>query len=134
MDRLDCVSNLLKIYQNGSLFVWTPKTYNPIFGCHCILLEWYKNHLIFIYQEKHDIYICSILEKEVKYFNFHGEEIERKYDMISYETYMNKSSEKVKLIRIPELVELEPIDKAEAEQRGLLPNGLNRAGNFLGLK
>jgi hypothetical protein len=33
-----------------------------------------------------------------------------------------------------ELVELESIDKAEAERVGLVPQGLNRPGNFLGNK
>jgi hypothetical protein len=90
--------------------------------------------LIFIYQEKHDIYICSIKNKIVNHFNYHGEEIERKDDIISYDTYMNKLHNKVRLIRIPELEELNPIDKSEAERIGLTPMGLNREGNFLATK
>src|SRR5690242_10407974 len=38
--------HLVKIYENGISFSWVPKTYNPIFGCFCLLLEWYKEHLI----------------------------------------------------------------------------------------
>jgi hypothetical protein len=125
---------LLKMYDGDSLFSWTPETYNPIFGCLCILLEWYKGALIFIYQEKHDIYICSITGGHVKYFNFHGAEIERKGDLISYETFTNQLKDKVRLIRIPDLAELEPIDKKDAEKLGLLPEGLNRPGNFLGIQ
>jgi hypothetical protein len=125
--------HLLTVYENETVFNWMPKTYNPVFGCYCLLIEWYKQHLIFIYQEKHDIYVCSIKNGNVNFFNFHGEEIERKGDLISYETYMNKS-DKVRLLKIPELVELEPIDKLEAEKLGIVPIGLNRPGNFLGNK
>jgi hypothetical protein len=92
--------HLLTIYDGDTFFTWTPKTYNPIFGCYCILIEWFKDHLIFIYQEKHEIYICSVKDGKVNYFNFKGEEIERKGEVISYETYSSKS-EKVKLIKIP---------------------------------
>ncbi|WP_305952690.1 hypothetical protein [Emticicia oligotrophica] len=123
----------LIIYENNSFFTWTPKTYNPIFGCFCLLLEWYKNHLIFIYQEKHDIYICSVQNKNVKYFNFNGEEIERSNDLISYETYSNKS-DLVKIIQIPELVSLPSLNRKEAEKLSLIPTGLNRPGNFLSRK
>ncbi|HTL82302.1 MAG TPA: hypothetical protein VL651_11380 [Bacteroidia bacterium] len=125
---------LLNIYENGNLFSWIPITYNPIFGCMCYLLEWYKDHLLFIYREKHDIYICSVKDQNVKHFNFHGEEIERKGDLISYETYQNKLADKVRLIRIPELIESDSIAKTEAEKLGLLPKGLNRPGRFLGYK
>lgn len=127
-------NHILKIYDKDITFTWTPITYDPAFGCLCLLLEWYKEHLIFIYQEKHNIYICSTKENEVKHFHFHGEEIERKKNLISYDTYMNKSNDRVRLIQIPELIELEPIDKSEAEKLGLLPKDLNRSGNFLGFK
>jgi hypothetical protein len=126
--------HLLKVYENNDVFTWTPITYNPIFGCTCLLLEWYKNHVIFIYQEKHGIYICSIANKIVKHFYFHGEEIERKGDLISYETYMGRQPNKIRLIKIPELTEPEPIDRMEAEKLGLVPEGLNRPGNFLAFK
>src|SRR5688572_8535837 len=33
--------HLLKIYGNGFSFDWIPQTHNPIFGCYCLLLEWY---------------------------------------------------------------------------------------------
>ncbi|MFB6454971.1 hypothetical protein ACE38W_06840 [Chitinophaga sp. Hz27] len=125
---------LVKIYENDSSFSWEAVTYNPFFGCYCILLEWYKDHLIFIYQEKHDIYICAIKNHHVNYFNYHGEDIERNGNVIAYDTYTGKNPEIVRLIQIPELIELAPITAAEAEERGLIPTGLNRPGNFLGLK
>ncbi len=45
-------NHLLKIYENDLAYDWIPKTHSPIFGCLCLLLEWYSDHLIFIYQEK----------------------------------------------------------------------------------
>lgn len=123
--------HLVKVYENNSSYSWEPETYNPVFGCLCLLLEWYKDHLIFIYQEKHCIYICSIKDNSVKHFHFHGEDIERKDNLISYDSYMDRLADKVRLIQLPELTELEPISKTEAEKLGLIPSGLNRPGNFL---
>lgn len=125
--------HLLVIYENDSSYSWVPETYSPIFGCTCFLLEWYKNYLIFIYQEKHDIYICSVRDEDVNYVSFHGEEIERKGNLISYDTYMNKPADQVRLIQIPELIQLEPISKVEAKERGLLPLNIDRPGDFLAL-
>lgn len=126
--------HLLRVYEkeNSQYFSWKPITQNPFFGCYCILIEWYKDHLIFIYQEKHGIYICAVRDNNVRHFKFHGEEIERKGDLISYETYMGKTPDSIKLIKIPELILQEPIGKEEAEKRGLVPRDLNRPGNFLG--
>jgi hypothetical protein len=123
--------HLVKVYENDIFYSWVPVTYNPIFGCFCLLLEWYKDHLMFIYQEKHCIYICSIRNNSVNHFHFSGEEIERKGNLISYENYMDRLTDKVRLIQIPELIELEPISKEEAEEKGLIPTGLNRPGDFL---
>ncbi|MNJ91844.1 hypothetical protein D3C87_94990 [compost metagenome] len=127
-------NHLLKVYDAGNEFVWEPITYNPVFGCYCLLLEWYKDHLMFIYQEKHEVYICAVKDREVRHFKFHGEEIERKGNLIAYDTYMGKIPGKVRLIQIPELTELEPLDLPEAEKRGLIPTGLNRFDGFLALK
>jgi hypothetical protein len=121
----------LRIMEKGELFNWTPKTYNPVFGCFCLLLEWYQEHLIFIYQEKHDIYICSIYNGQVNHFNFNGEEIARKGNLISFDTYNNSPKDQVRILQIPELILLEPISKTAAAQMGLLPEGLNRPGEFL---
>lgn len=123
--------HLLTIHDGTTEFTWEPITHNPVFGCYCLLVEWYKEHVIFIYQEKHEIYICAVKDGEVRHFKFHGEEIERKGDLIAYETYMGKIPGKVRLVRIPELTEPEPIDRAEAEKLGLIPTGLNRFDGFL---
>jgi hypothetical protein len=38
---------------------WEIETYNPYFGCQVELLHWLPEHLIIIYHEKHDNFICS---------------------------------------------------------------------------
>jgi len=121
---------LLVVIEHEEPFEWTPITHNPFFGCFCILLEWYKEHLIFIYQEKHGIYICSIRNSSVNHIRFHGEEIERKGDIVTYQTY-GKPSEKISAVKIPELEIMPPIDRQEAEKMDLIPQGLNRPDNFL---
>ena len=122
----------LKIMENGEIFSWQPETYNPVFGCYCLLLEWYKGHLLFIYQEKHDIYICTIINKKINFFHFHGEEIERKGNLISFNTYSKtgEPEDHVKIIKIPELELQQPITRTEAERMGLIPTGLNRFGGL----
>ncbi|WP_343305435.1 hypothetical protein AAHN97_28350 [Chitinophaga niabensis] len=126
--------HLLRVMENGEFFNWTPETYNPVFGCFCLLLEWYNDHLIFIYQEKHKIYICSIHNQQVKHFSFSGEEIERKGNLISFAAHGDLLKNKVSIIQIPELILQEPISETTAEQMGLLPQGLNRPDGFLKAK
>ena len=126
--------HLLRVFENGTEFSWEPLTHNPVFGCYCLLIEWYRGELIFIYQEKHEVYICAIKNGSVRHFKFHGEDIERKGNLIAYDTYTGKIPGKVRLVQIPELIELEPIDRSEAEKIGLIPTGLNRFDDFLALK
>jgi hypothetical protein len=123
--------HLLRIFEQDTYFDWIPKTYNPVFGCYCLLIEWYKDHLLFIYQEKHCIYICSLIQQSVKSFYFGGENIGRKGNLIAYEEYGRKDFEDVKLIQIPELIHLKPIFRQEAKRLGLIPQGLNRPDDFL---
>jgi hypothetical protein len=127
--------HLLRITENGIPFSWTPQTYNPVFGCYCLLLEWYNDHLIFIYQEKHKIYICAIQNQQVNHFSFSGEEIERKGNLISFAAYGDlRVRDKVSILQIPELILLEPISQTTAAEMGLLPQDLNRPDGFLKAK
>lgn len=127
-------NHLLRIVQENEKFQWIPKTYNPVFGCTCFLIEWYKRHLLFIYQEKHDIYVCSIIDSKVHMFCIEGGELERKGDVLAYVTYQQRHKDEVRLIELPSLQELEPITKDEARKRGLMPQGLNRPDGFLSRK
>ena len=124
-------NHLLRVIQNNEKFEWTPKTYNPIFGCDCIHIEWNNEHVLFIYQEKHDLYVCSIKNSEIKTFCVEGAELERKGNTLAYETFQNRLENHVRLIELPSLKELEPITKEEAKKRELYPQGLNRPDGFL---
>ena len=127
---------LLRVFEEENNFSWEPKLQNPFLGGGiCLLLEWFREHLIFIYQDGRgqQIYICAIKDKAVKYFNFHGEEIERNGELISYDTYGLPHHE-VRLIKIPELIAVEPISIEEAVKIGIIPRGVNREDGFLRAK
>lgn len=122
--------HLLRIIQDGHKTEWIPKTYNPIFGCECLLLEWFEGHLLFIYREKHGIYVCAIKDRQINDFYIHGEELAKKGNKLSYETYQNKLENHVRVIELPSLKELEPITKEAAKKLGLLPQDLHRTDVF----
>lgn len=95
--------HLLVTYENGIRFQWVPETYNPVFGCECIYLGWRKGALIFIYLEKHDIYVCSIKGTEVKRYNFHGDHLCIGNDYVSIAAYGYKDRNEVELLSLPDL-------------------------------
>jgi hypothetical protein len=45
---------------------WEIETYNPYFGCQVELLHWLPEHLIIIYHEKHDNFICSFNVRSIE--------------------------------------------------------------------
>lgn len=111
---------LLRVFENDTVFNWKPITYNAYFGCFCNLIEWYNNHLIFIYKEKHDTYICSISQQQVNTFNFNGSRLERKLNTIFFQEYEDESKV-VRRMLIPALEEIESIPEASAKNEGVLP-------------
>jgi hypothetical protein len=84
------------------------------------LLEWINDHLLFIYKEKHDTYICSVKESEVKIFHFHGNKLSRQGNVILFEEY-GQEQESIRRIQLPDIEEMEPLARSEAEKEGLLP-------------
>lgn len=112
--------HLLRVFENKINFNWEPITHNPVFGCDCFLIEWKNDYLIFIYKEKHYTYICLIKNQEVKTFHFHGEQLEKENDIIYFSEY-GTETEYVRRIKIPELLELEPILLEEAKAKNLDP-------------
>ena len=126
--RSDNDEYLLKVYEGNDIFYWKPITYNAYFGFSCHLLEWYKEHLIFIYKEKHDTYICVIKNKQVQTFNFNGYDLARSDDVILFQESGQRSI--VRRIKIPALIEMDswPVDKAK--EAGLLPQTLFAANSL----
>lgn len=111
----------LVIYENGEKEIIQLEESHNFWLVH---LEWYKGSLTLIYKGKHNVFICSYKNKKLKSFSFHGEFINRKGDLISYDTFTNRFEGKTRLIKIPELIELEPISNREAKERGLFPKDL----------
>jgi hypothetical protein len=113
--------HLLVVYENDTPFQWVPETQNPAFGCRCLLLDWYKEHLIFVYEEKHDTCVCVVQNGQVQVFKFVGGFLNRKEDLVAYWLLDRPNGDEgVCLIRIPELVVLPPISREKALQAGLL--------------
>lgn len=123
-------NHLLRIFENGKNFNWIPITYNQSWNCDCFLLEWFRDHLIFIYKEKHETYICAIRDEEVRHFHFHGEALERKGDTIYYEEYTSDKNF-VKRLRLPELEELSPVTAESLRADNLLPKSDVFFGGYL---
>lgn len=113
--------HLLVMYKSGLKFTWKPKTYNPVFGCECIYIGWREDLLLFIYLEKHDIYICTILEDKVNTCNFHGEDIFVGKSVVAYSSYKDRRDGVVKVILANDLNEIETTDIEQAEKRGIKP-------------
>lgn len=120
---------LLRVFESGESFDWVPVTYNYSGPCDCHLLEFYDDYLIFIYHEKHNVYICIIEDRSVGYFNFHGEEIKRKNDMFFFREY-GSLNDPIRRIKVPDLLELEPITRKEAEKDYCVPSTIGYL-NFL---
>jgi len=120
-------NHLLKVFESGRNFNWIPKTYNSSWNCDCHLLEWFNDHLIFIYKEKHDIYICAINDDNVRYFNYHGEAIERNKEIIYFKEYGKDCDDTidVRRIKIPELIELDPVSVESLKEMNLVPKSVD---------
>ena len=122
--------HLLRVFEGNESFSWEPITYNPVFGCDCHLIEWYEGYLIFVYQEKHDVYICILRDKTVSHFNFHGDQILRNKDLFYFKKFR---SDKISCIKIPELIELAQISRELADIQGFLPLTIGYPNNLKGV-
>jgi hypothetical protein len=100
---------------------WKPELYNPVFGCLCMALQWVQDHLIFVYQEKHDIYIVSVKDKKLKLNHFNGAKFKLTATHFTYQTYQQESRDLVGVLEIPSLKPLEEIELRAAKQLDLVP-------------
>lgn len=112
--------HLLRVFENGESFDWEPITYNPVFGCDCLLLKWYPGHLIFIYIEKHEIYICCVKNKEVKTSSFHGDQISKRGDTIYYKNF-GPDNGFIERFDLAGFTRMEPITSSQATLEKIYP-------------
>ena len=103
----------------GRTAVWEPYTYNPYFGCETRFMEWYGDTVLFIYREKHSVYIARFgfdaparYHRAEDYWVLDG----RVFTCIGYR------KREVRRISVPGLEELPPLSLAEARARDLLPD------------
>ena len=111
----------LCILENENLWQWEPILYNSFFGCLCLELCWIKEDLIFLYKEKHDVYITVVNKGQVRYHNFNGEKFKLATNRLAYQTYGQASRDLVSVLEIPSLKPLETIELRAARQLGLEP-------------
>ncbi|MFK7798839.1 MAG: hypothetical protein AB8E82_15415 [Aureispira sp.] len=111
----------LCVLDEGKKWEWEPEMYNPFFGCRCLELCWIGAYLMFVYQEKHDIYIAAVLDGQVKYHNFHGDRFKLTGNKFAYQTYNQHNRALVSLLEIPSLRPLETIELGIAKRLGLEP-------------
>jgi len=76
---------------------------------------------VFVYFEKHDIYICGISNGKVRSINFYGEDIFIDERVISYSSYQDKSNGVAKIVSLDSLDVVEEVDLESAIKRGIKP-------------
>ncbi|GAA5095151.1 hypothetical protein GCM10023210_27530 [Chryseobacterium ginsengisoli] len=113
---------LFIIFENNTFFEFPPKTMHPRYGCDIYLLECYKDYLILIYHKKHNVVITSVKDKEIITFEFYGDELIRRGELLYFKDYGLKDS--VRRLKIPEIKELESITMKEAIENNTIPETL----------
>jgi uncharacterized protein (TIGR02996 family) len=119
LDNYHDISYRLRLRDTtGREVSWEPYTYNPFFGCDTQFLEWYGDAGIFIYKEKHDVYICRFGFDERPTFQAIKREWVLDGRAIGYRGWREKT---VRRLSIPALEPLPPLSEMEAARCGLLP-------------
>jgi len=119
---------LLRVIQNGNDFRWKPKSRNGDDMCVPLLLEWYENHLLFIYLDEHGIFVTSVKDGIVNDVFIHGCDLARNGNMLAYDTYTNRLRDHVKILELPSLKSLRPISIYKAKRDGLVPKEVMQPG------
>jgi len=122
---------LFRIFENNIFFDFEPKTSHPGYGCDIYLVEWIDDYLIVIYHEKHNVVISSVKDKNIKTLEFHGDQLIRRGDILYFKEYGLTDS--VRVLKIPEIIEMEKISKEKAIENNTVPETLGY-GNILSNK
>lgn len=112
---------LFKVWylSKGEYLTWVPRSEDD-YGCNCELIEWYNDYLVIIYLTRNDIYISVVKDKHISYFNFHGDQIDRKDDVIYFREYSFQKEPLLQRLKLPQLTLLEPIMENEAAKEGVI--------------
>ncbi len=125
------VSFDLKVQVESDLVVdWEIETYNPYFGCQIELFYWMPEHLVVIYHEKHDTFLCSFAvasgesEGTLSRRPIARHEIADEWLVWEGEViYRSETVDKVARRQLPQLDLLEEWSADHARSLGLLPPG-----------
>ncbi len=115
----------LCVVDRDNLWEWEPVLYNPFFGCLSMALRWIEEQLMFVYRDKHDIYIAAVQDGKVKYHKFHGEKFKLTENHFTYQTYSQSGKDLVSMLEIPSLKQLGSIELRAARQLGLEPENFH---------
>lgn len=110
--------------ENSKLWEWEPEMYNPAFGCWCLELHWLERQLVFMYKEKHDIYIAVVDNGQVKCHSFYGEKYKLTPNKLIYQTYSQSNRDLVTWLDVPSLEQVEEIEWRGARQLNLEPEAM----------
>lgn len=113
---------LFRVFENNTFFDFEPKTQHPGHGCDIYLIEWFEDSLIVIYHEKHNVVISSVKDKNITTFEFYGDQLSRRDNVLYFKEYDQKDT--VGILKIPEISELESISLEEAVKNNTLPKTL----------
>jgi len=81
-------------------------------------LEWFGNTAVLIYKEKHDTYIATGSIKEPARYVVIADQWVITGNEIGYWKYKER---KIRRLRLPELMELEPLSETDAVAKNLCP-------------
>ena len=109
---------MLHIYEGEKKLEWEPISHNLSFGCDAYLLKWINKKLLFIYKEKHDIYICIFDNMELTEVHFHGDELFYDGEKVYVKDY-HGNGPFVRVIKIPEMRQLSDVSYEELKERGV---------------
>jgi len=121
-------NHFLRIIQNRNDFKWEPKSKNGDDMCIPLLLEWYEDHVLFIYQDESGIYVVSIKDGAVNDMFIHGCDLARNGNLLAYDTYTKRIKDHWGILELPSLKSLRPISIYKAKRDRLVPKEVMQPG------
>ncbi|MCI0700933.1 MAG: hypothetical protein L0241_07615, partial [Planctomycetia bacterium] len=103
---------------DGREVSWEPRTYNPFFGCRVQFMEWFGDVILFIYEEKHSVYVSRFSLNAPARFHPINDYWILDGNQLAHIGYRETE---VRRLFIPGLEELPPLSESEAAKLELLP-------------
>jgi hypothetical protein len=95
---------------------WEIATYNPAFGCAIGFMAWCQDHIVVVYDEKHNCYVCALTDSEPVRLKCIAHQWMVQGDVIAFRQF---NGDQVQRLSLPLLEALPPLNGADAEATGL---------------